>query len=175
MSTSIDSKDINYTPSNIDEIIEKQFVRFIDTTPTATNPTWVVVGVGVEDGNANISYNPEVDRLKWIIDKNARTRHKSNDKQMGVTQSSYKGDPCFEYVETARDGVGMKTRVLEVDTWNEITPGNYASKMSDATIVIDEYSGNNINWNLYFDGDPVEGTSTIDNNGTPTFTRNASL
>ena len=168
------SKDINYTPDGIEEIISKQFVRFIDTTPTANAPTWVVVGVGVEDDNANISYNPEVDRIKWIIDKNARTRHQSNDKQMGVTQSSYKGDPCFEYVERARDTIGMKTRVLEVDTWNEVSTGNYASKMSDATIVIEEYSGNNINWNLYFDGDPTSGTSTI-SSGTPTFTPTTSL
>jgi len=170
----MNSKDINYTPDGIEEIISKQFVRFIDTTPTASTPTWVVVGVGVEDDNANISYNPEVDRIKWIIDKNARTQHRSNDKQMGVTQSSYKGDPCFEFVEQARDTIGTKTHVLEVDTWNEISTGNYASKMSDATIVIDEYSGNQINWNLYFDGDPTEGKSTI-SNGTPTFTPTASI
>lgn len=170
----MNSKDINYTPDNIDEIISKQFVRFIDTTPSATNPTWAVVGVGVEDDNANISYNPEVDRVKWIIDKNARTNHRSNDKQMGVTQSSYKNDPCFEFVEQARDTIGTKTHVLEVDTWNEISTGNYASKMSDATIVVDEYSGNQINWNLYFDGDPVDGKSTI-SSGTPTFTPTASV
>lgn len=170
----MNSKDIDYTPDNIDEIISKQFVRFIDTTPSAQNPTWAVVGVGVEDDNANISYNPEVDRLKWIIDKNARTKHNSNDTQMGVTQSSYKGDPCFEFVEQARDQIGFKTHILLVDTWHEISTGHYASKMSDATITIEEYSGNQINWNLYFDGDPVVGTSTI-SNGTPTFTETTSL
>ena len=68
----MDGKDINYTPSGIDEIITKQFVRFLDTTPSATNPTWAVVGVGVEDGNANIEYNAQVDRTKWIIEKNCR-------------------------------------------------------------------------------------------------------
>lgn len=168
-SNDINSKNIDYTPDNIEEIVTKQFVRFIDTTPTAQNPTWAVVGVGVEDDNANISYNPEVDRIKWIIDLNARTQHRSNDKQMGVTQSSYKGDPCFEFVEQARDTIGTKTHVLEIDTWNETQTGKYASKMSDATIVVDEYSGNQINWNLYFDGDPKEGTSTIAD-GVPTFT-----
>ena len=170
----MNSKDINYTPDNIEEIVSKQFVRFIDTTPSAQNPTWVVIGVGVEDDNANISYNPEVDRIKWIIDLNARTLHRSNDKQMGVTQSSYKNDPCFEFVEQARDTIGTKTHVLEIDTWHEVSTGNYASKMSDATIVVDEYSGNQINWNLYFDGDPTSGTSTIAS-GTPTFTPTTSL
>lgn len=170
----MNSKDIDYTPDGIEEIISKQFVRFIDTTPSATNPTWAVVGVGVEEDNANISYNAEVDRIKWIIDKNARTKHNSNDKQMGVTQSSYKNDPCFEFVEQARDQIGYKTHVLEIDTWNEVSTGNYASKMSDATITIEEYSGSQIDWNLYFDGDPVSGTSTIAS-GVPTFTATTSL
>ena len=170
----MNSKDINYTPDDIEEIVSKQFVRFIDTTPSAQNPTWAVVGVGVEDDNANISYNPEVDRIKWIIDLSARTKHNSNDKQMGVTQSSYKGDPCFTFVEQGRDKIGYKTHVLEIDTWNETQTGKYASKMSDATITIEEYSGNQINWNLYFDGDPKEGTSTI-SGGTPTFTPTTSL
>ena len=93
--------DIDYTPSGIEEIISKQFVRFIDTTPSSNSPRWAVVGVGVEDGNANIEYNPNVDRVKWIIDKNARTRHSSNDKQMSVTQNCHKGDPEFEFVEKA--------------------------------------------------------------------------
>lgn len=170
----MDTKNIDYTPDNIEEIISKQFVRFIDTTPTAQNPTWVVVGVGVEDGNADISYNNNIDRVKWLIDKNARTKVNGSDKQMGVTQSSYKNDPCFEFVNGARDTTGLKTHVLEVDTWNEVSTGNYASKMSEATILVDTYSGNQINWNLYFDGDPTSGTSTI-SSGTPTFTPSASL
>lgn len=170
----MNSKDINYTPEDIEEIISKQFVRFINTTPTATNPTWSVIGVGVEEDNANISYNADIDRVKWIIDKNSRTRYRGNDKQMGVTQSSYKGDDCFEFVNKARDTSGIKTQILEIDTWDEVSTGNYATKMSDATIIIDEYSGNQIDWNVYFDGDPVEGTSTIAN-GVPTFTPTASI
>lgn len=165
--------DIDYTPSGIEEIISKQFVRFIDTTPTTNAPTWAVVGVGVEDGNANIEYNPNVDRVKWIIDKNARTRHSSNDKQMSVTQNCHKGDPEFEFVEKARDVLGYKSHIIEIDTWNG-TNANYPTKYTDCTIVIDTYSGDNIEYTIYFDGDPKEGTSTI-SGGTPTFTPTASL
>lgn len=165
--------DIDYTPSGIEEIISKQFVRFIDTTPTTSSPTWAVVGVGVEDGNANIEYNPNVDRVKWIIDKNARTRHSSNDKQMSVTQNCHKGDPEFEFVEKARDVLGYKSHIIEIDTWNG-TNANYPTKYTDCTIVIDTYSGDNIEYTIYFDGDPKEGTSTI-SGGTPTFTPTASL
>lgn len=169
----MDGKDINYTPSGIDEIISKQFVRFLDTTPTATNPTWAVVGVGVEDGNANVEYNPQVDRTKWIIDKNAHTKHSSNDKQMPVTQNCHKGDPEFEFVEKARDVLGYKSHILEIDTWNG-TNSSYPSKYTDCTIVVDTYSGDNIEYTIYFDGDPTSGTSTI-SGGTPTFTPTTSL
>lgn len=165
--------DIDYTPSGIEEIISKQFVRFIDTTPSSNSPTWAVVGVGVEDGNANIEYNPNVDRVKWIIDKNARTRHSSNDKQMSVTQNCHKGDPEFEFVEKARDVLGYKSHIIEIDTWNG-TNASYPTKYTDCTIVIDTYSGDNIEYTIYFDGDPKEGTSTI-SGGTPTFTPTASL
>lgn len=169
----MDGKDINYTPSNIDEIISKQFVRFLDITPTTINPTWAVVGVGVEDGNANVEYNPQVDRTKWIIDKNAHTKHSSNDKQMPVTQNCHKGDPEFEFVERARDVLGYKSHVLEIDTWNG-EGGSYPSKYTDCTIVIDTYSGDNIEYTIYFDGDPTSGNSTIAG-GTPTFTPTTSL
>ncbi len=165
--------DIDYTPSGIEEIISKQFVRFIDTTPTTNSPTWAVVGVGVEDGNANVEYNPNVDRIKWIIDKNSRTKHSSNDKQMPVTQNCHKNDPEFEFVERGRDVLAYKSHILEIDTWSG-TGGNYPSKYTDCTIVIDTYSGDTIEYTIYFDGDPQEGTSTI-TNGVPTFTPTASL
>lgn len=164
--------DIDYTPSGIEEILTKEFVRWIDKTPTTT-PTWVVVGVGVEDGNANIEYNPQVDRTKWIIDKNARTSHKSNDKQMPITQTCYKNDPEFEFINDCRDKMNNKTHVLEVDTWNG-NLGNYPARQTDATIVINTYNGNEITYTIYFDGDGQEGTATLSGN-VPTFTPSTSL
>lgn len=165
--------DIDYTPEGIEEIISKQFVRFLDIVPSGASPSWAVVGVGVEDGNANIEYNPQVDRTKWIIDRNARTKHSSNDKQMSVSQNCHKGDTEFEFVEQARDKIGIKSHVLEIDTWKG-TGGSYPSKMSDCTIVVDTYSGDTIEYTIYFDGDPTEGNSTIAN-GIPTFVPTASL
>ena len=165
--------DIDYTPSGIEEIITKQFVRFVDTTPSSLSPTWAVVGVGVEDGNADIEYNPNIDRVKWIIDKSARTKHSSNDKQMSVTQNCHKGDPEFEFVEKARDVLGYKSHIIEIDTWNG-TEGSYPTKYSDCTIVVTSYSGDNIEYTIYFDGDPKAGTSTI-TGGVPSFTPTASL
>ena len=125
---------MKFDTSDYTRITEDQFVRFIDTTPTATNPTWALVAA-VEEGGAGIDYNPNIDRLKLIVNQNATSNHTSNDKQMSVTYLAYKGDPCFAFVNAGRDQLNYKTRLLEVDLWDE-TSGSYSAKMSEATINI---------------------------------------
>lgn len=163
---------MKFDTSDMDKILESQFLRFLDSTPNSQNPTWVWVAA-VEEGNAAIEYNPNIDRIKYIVDNAARTNHTSNDKQMSVPLQAYKGDDCFEFVNAGRDKLNYKTHLLEIDMWDE-TSGNYTAKMSDATISITSYSGNVIEFDVYADGDPVEGKVTIANQ-TPTFTPNASL
>lgn len=158
-------------PDNIEKIKTSQYLRFIDTTPTATNPTWAVVGIGVEE--ASTAFNPNVDRTKWIIEDSARSDHTSNDKQSSIEQKAYKNDPCFEFVNAGRDKLNYKTHILEIDTWNA-TNSNYAAKYSDGLISVTEYDGDSISYDLYFDGDPKDGTATIAD-GTPTFVETTGL
>lgn len=158
-------------PSDIEKIKRSEFLTFIDTTPAAGAPTWATLGVGVDEYST--SYNPQVDTEKWIVEDNARNNHTSNQKQGSVTQKCYKNDPEFEFISGARDQLNFKTHVLDVDTW-DANNGSYASKMSDAIIAITSYSGEEIEYDLYYDGDPVNGTTTI-TDGVPTFTPNASL
>lgn len=158
-------------PNDIEKIKTSQYLRFIDTTPSASTPTWKVVGIGVEE--ASTSFNPNIERVKWIIEDSSRSDHTSNDKQSSITQRTYKGDPCFEFVNDGRDKLNYKTRILEVDTWNG-TAGSYPAKMSDGLISITDYSGEEISYDLYFDGDPQDGTVAIAND-VPTFTPTTSL
>lgn len=158
-------------PDNIEKLVTSKYLRFIDTTPTAITPTWAVVGIGVEE--ASTDYNPNVDRIKWIIEDSARTDHTSNDKQSSITQKAYKNDPCFEYVNAGRDKLNYKTHILEIDTWSG-TNGSYTAKYSDGIIAVTSYSGEEIEYDLYFDGDPKDGTASI-TDGVPTFTPATSL
>lgn len=158
-------------PENIEKIKRSQFLTFIDTTPSATNPTWAIMGVGVDEYST--SYNPQVDTEKWIIEDNARNDHTSNQKQGSVTQKCYKNDPEFAFVAAGRDQLNYKTKILDVDTWSG-SIGSYAGKLSDAIIAITSYSGEEIEYDIYYDGDPVEGTVAI-TDGVPTFTASASL
>lgn len=158
-------------PDNIEKLKTSQYLRFIDTTPSSTNPTWKVVGIGVEE--MSTSFSPQVDTIKWIIEDSARNDHTSNQKQSSVTQKAYKNDPCFEFVNAGRDKLNYTTHILEVDTWSG-TSGSYAAKMSDGLITVTEYSGEEISYDLYFDGDPTDGTVAL-SGGVPTFTPTASL
>lgn len=156
---------------DIEKIRRSDFLTYIDTTPSSSDPTWAVLGVGVDEYAT--SYNPQVDTEKWIIEDNARNDHTSNQKQGSVTQKCYKNDPEFAFVAAGRDQLNYKTHILDIDVWNGTT-GSYPAKMSNAIIAITSYSGEEIEYDIYYDGDPVEGTVAI-SSGTPTFTPSASL
>lgn len=157
-------------PSNIEKLKTSQYLRFIDTTPSST-PTWKVVGIGIEEMSTD--FNPQVDTIKWIIEDASRNDHTSNQKQSSVTQKSYKNDPCFEFVNEGRDKLNYVTHILEVDTWSG-TAGSYSAKMSDGLITVTSYDGDQVEYDLYFNGDPKDGTVAI-TDGVPVFTPSASL
>ena len=158
-------------PSNIEKIKRSEFLTFIDTTPATSTPTWAVLGIGIDEYAT--SYNPQVDTEKWIIEDNARNDHTSNQKQGSVTQRCYKNDSEFEFIAAGRDQLNYKTHILDVDTWNG-TSGSYPAKMSDAIITVTSYSGEQIEYDIYYDGDATEGTVSI-TSGVPRFTPSASL
>lgn len=165
-------------PDNIVKVDRDQFLTFLDTTPSGTNPTYAILGVGITD--YGISYNPQVDQEKWIIEKNARNIHTSNQKQGSVSQTIYKNDPCFEFIAAGRDKLNYKTHILDIDAWNGTgsgTSATYPATLSDGLIAITQFMNENavIEYDLYYDGDAVEGTVVFDKNGVPTFTPNTSL
>ena len=158
-------------PDNIEKIKRSQFLTFIDTTPSGNSRTWTILGIGVDE--YSVSYNPQVDTEKWIVEDNARNDHTSNQKQGSVTQKCYKGDAEFEFIAQGRDQLNYRTNVLDVDTWDGTT-GSYPAKMNSAIITVTSYSGEEIEYDIYYDGDPQEGTVSIAS-GVPTFTPSASL
>ena len=156
-------------PSGITKVNRSQFLTYLDTTPSSSTPTWTVLGVGITD--YSIDFNPQVDTEKWIIEDNARNDHTSNQKQSSVEQKMYKSDPCFEFAYQGIDKLNYKTHVLDIDRWNG-TGSTYPAKYSDALLVITQSMGENavLQYDLYYDGDPIEGTVSFDAQGVPTFT-----
>lgn len=163
----------SYVPDGIEKINRSQFLTYLNTTPGENDKTWSVLGVGITE--YGIDFNPQVDTEKWIIEDNARNDHSSNQKQSSVSQKCYKGDPVFEFVNAGRDRLNYKTQVLDIDRWNG-TGTTYPAKMNDVIITVTSYMGENaeIEYDIYYDGDAVEGTVTY-TGSTPTFTPSTSL
>ena len=163
----------SYVPDGIEKVNRSQFLTYLDTTPNGNSRTWAILGVGITD--YGISYNPQVDTEKWIIEDNARNDHTSNQKQGSVEQKIYKGDPCFEFAAAGRDKLNYKTNILDIDRWNG-TGESYPAKMSAGKLVVTEAMGENatLSYDLYYDGDVDEGT-VIFTNGVPEFTSSRNL
>ena len=157
-------------PNNIEKIKRSQYQGFLDTTPTST-ATYKPVGIGITE--AGMEYNPQVETEQWIIEDNARNDHTGNQKQMSLTQKCYKNDPEFEFINAGRDKLNYTSHYLEIDTWNG-TAGSYSAKLSDCLITVNTYSGSEIEYTIYINGDPTEGTASIAD-GVPTFTPSVSI
>lgn len=157
-------------PSDIEKNKRSQYQKFLDITPSSS-ASWKVIGIGISE--ASVEYNPTVDTEQWIIEDSARNDHTGNQKQLSVTQKCYKGDPEFEFINAGRDKLNYVSHILEIDTWNG-NNGSYPAKKSDCLITVTSYSGEEIEYTIYFNGDPIDGNSTI-SDGVPTFTATTSL
>ena len=164
--------------ADYDKITREQFASFLDTTPEALSETWGLIGVGIT--SYGIAFNPQVTTEKWIIHKVATSSLDSFQRQGDVSQKCYKGDPIFEYVNNLRRtcGIGAKVQssVLDVDMWDEASTGVYKATKSDVIVVVTNYMAEDavIEYTIYYNGDPVEGTVTIAQ-GVPTFSPSTSL
>lgn len=167
---------IKIDTSKLEEIGRDQVISFLDTKPTEDDDDWALLGIGITD--YGVSYNPQVNSEKWIVEKNARNSLQNNQKQGDVSQKMHKGDPCFEFVNTMRDQTGSKvaSHVLDIDTWDAVDEEKtkFKAKRSDCIVVITKYMADTatIEYTLYYNGDPVEGYVTIEGNK-PTFTPGA--
>lgn len=162
---------------NLEEIDRDDCASFIDTTPNASTMALKLLGIGITD--KGIDFNPNIKSTKWVCEKNNRNRLQNNAKQSSISQTMHKGDPCFEYVYSLMDKTGkdVKSHIVDVDFWNpsESAPTSYPAKKSNCTIAITKYLGEEavIEYTIYYNGDPIEGTVTI-TDGIPTFTPKAS-
>lgn len=153
----------------MEQLYRDQFAHFINTG-TGVTPTWTLEGVGVDA--LSLSYNPQIDQYKTIIERNANATFNNYQLQTSVSgKRIYKGDAMYEFLNEARRNMkAIETQILEVEMANTKTENNYIATKFDCLIVIDEFLGENatISYTLYVKGDPIHGTVTIAD-GTPTF------
>lgn len=153
----------------MEQLYRDQFAHYINTTPGEAE-TWSLEGVGVDA--LTLSYNPQIDQYKTIIERNANATFNNYQLQTSVSNKRvYKGDAVYEFLNEARRNLkAVETQFLEVEMANTQGEGNYVASKFECLIVIDEFLGENatIGYTLYVKGDPKHGSVTI-SEGKPTF------
>lgn len=134
---------------------------------------YVQEGTGVE--SLSIAYNPQVDTFKPINKRNSDVSFNSYQIEANVSDKRiYKGDAIYEALdEIRRNGTALQTKFLEVDTTASESTGKYKAIEYDATIVINEFLGEDatISYDMHLTS-ITKGTATL-TGGTPTFTPSA--
>ena len=152
---------------SMEKIKRSLFATFINTAPGGEAPTWAKMGKGIT--SQKISYNPTVTTEQYIDEDNAYSSVDSYAPSLDGTQTCYKGEPVFEYIEALRQnravGKELETEVLFVYLYD----GNenaYKAEKNACVIQLGDYGGDGggsvqLTYTIGLNGDPVKGTATI--------------
>lgn len=152
---------------SMEKIKRSLFATFINTAPGGEAPTWAKMGKGIT--SQKISYNPTVTTEQYIDEDNAYSSVDSYAPSLDGTQTCYKGEPVFEYIEALRQnravGKELETEVLFVYLYDG-TENAYKAEKNACVIQLGDYGGDGggsvqLTYTIGLNGDPVKGTATI--------------
>ena len=152
---------------SMEKIKRSLFATFINTTPGDGEPTWAKMGKGIT--SQKISYNPTVTTEQYIDEDNAYSSVDSYAPSLDGTQTCYKGEPVFEYIEALRQkravGNDLETEVLFVYLYDG-TENAYKAEKNACVIQLGDYGGDGggsvqLTYTIGLNGDPEQGTATI--------------
>ena len=117
----------------------------------------------------NISYNPNVTTEQYIDEDNAYSSVDSYAPSLDGTQTCYKGEPVFTYIDGLRQsravGADLETEVLFVYLYDG-EGSSYKAEKNACVIQLGDYGGDGggsvqLTYTIGLNGDPVQGTATI--------------
>lgn len=147
------------------KIKRSQFAVFLNTTPSAPQPKWELVGDGVTE--MNIAYNPQTSEVVFIHENSGETNVESYKPTIETPMIAMAGDEVFEFVDSIR--VGRKvlsdcvTDCLLVYLYKDAVSGAYPAEKNVCAVQIDEFGGaggesTKLTFTLNLQGDAVQGT-----------------
>ena len=151
----------------MEKIKRSLFATFINTTPGDGAATWAKMGKGIT--SQNISYNPNVTTEQYIDQDNAYSSVDSYAPSLDGTQTCYKGEPVFTYIDGLRQnravGAELETEVLFVYLYDG-TENAYKAEKNACVIQLGDFGGEGggsvqLTYTIGLNGDPVKGTATI--------------
>ena len=152
---------------SMEKIKRSLFATFINTTPGDGEPTWSKMGKGIT--SQNVSYNPNVTTEQYIDEDNAYSSVDSYAPSLDGTQTCYKGEPVFTYIDGLRQkravGAELETEVLFVYLYDG-TENAYKAEKNACVIQLGDFGGEGggsvqLTYTIGLNGDPEQGTATI--------------
>ena len=152
---------------SMEKIKRSLFATFINTAPGGEAPVWAKMGKGIT--SQNIAYNPNVTTEQYIDEDNAYSSVDSYAPSLDGTQTCYKGEPVFEFIDGLRQaravGSALETEVLFVYMYAG-TEGAFKAEKNKCVIQLGEYGGDGggnvtMTYTVGLNGDPVVGTASI--------------
>ncbi|QIK70838.1 hypothetical protein G7062_11270 [Erysipelothrix sp. HDW6C] len=149
--------------AEIKQLLRPDMLVFMNTGTTAA-PKFNLIGMGVEE--QMLSYNPKVDTKQYIHQLNANTSVTGYEAQLNAPTEGWAGVPVFDFVDelAMKFAVGsdLNTDVLIVYPYKAFKATKHA-----ATVIINEKGGSGgealmLNYDISLNGDPIEGTATVD-------------
>ena len=150
----------------------KDFAHYFDTSATG-EANWELEGIGVEA--LSLSYNPQIDTFKQIIDDVASSTFDSYQIQSSVSGKRIdKDDPIWKWLNEARkkaESIETKMREVDMSSATGSASTQYEALQYNVLIVINEFLGERARtpYAVYVKGKPTIGTVSISNKK-PTFT-----
>ena len=126
----------------------------------------------------NVSYNPNVTTEQYIDEDNAYSSVDSYAPSLDGTQTCYKGEPVFTYIDGLRQnravGAELETEVLFVYLYDG-DDSAYKAEKNACVIQLGDYGGDGggsvqLTYTIGLNGDPEKGTATV-TAGKVTFTK----
>ena len=160
----------------MEKIKRSLFATFINTTPGDGEATWAKMGKGIT--SQKISYNPNVTTEQYIDEDNAYSSVDSYAPSLDGSQTCYKGEPVFTYIDGLRQnravGKELETEVLFVYLYDG-AENAYKAEKNACVIQLGDYGGDGggsvqLTYTIGLNGDPENGTATVAD-GKVTFTK----
>lgn len=152
--------------ATMEKIKRSLFATFLNTG-TSGAENWARMGKGIT--SQSISYNPNVTTEQYIDEDNAYSSVDSYAPSLDGTQTCYKGDPVFEYIDNLRQtravGAALETEVLFVYMYAG-TSGSFKAEKNKCVIQLGEYGGDGggnvtMTYTIGLNCDPVVGTASV--------------
>ena len=150
--------------------------RFLNTM-TTDSPLWALMNKGIP--TMSTAYNAEVTSETYVAEDNASNSVDSYAPNSSITQTAFKNDSVFEFVDNLRKTRAIQkdaeTEILDVYVYDEDNTGVFVAEKNNVVISIDTWDLNggqaiSIGYTISFNGDPEMGTATIVD-GKPVFTK----